>query len=86
MKSPLKLKKQLNKNIKKNQTLTVSEEACGQISFPISVGDDFNVHCLGEVCADLILKFKLKKAFEKMINSVIFFRLFPIEQRSTKRI
>ncbi|KAK7575634.1 hypothetical protein V9T40_011920 [Parthenolecanium corni] len=52
LKSPLKMKKPVNKNVKKKQTLPVSEEACGQITFPISVSDDLNIQCLGEIVTD----------------------------------
>lgn len=48
------MKKPVNKNVKKKQTLPVSEEACGQITFPISVSDDLNIQCLGEVSTDTV--------------------------------
>lgn len=36
------------KNVKKKQTLPVSENACGQFVFPITL-NDLTVHSLGEV-------------------------------------
>ncbi|XP_065215401.1 transforming growth factor beta regulator 1 isoform X2 [Planococcus citri] len=49
-KQVLKVKKPV-KNVKKKQTLTVSEDACGQLSFPITL-NDLTVHSLGEIVTD----------------------------------
>lgn len=49
----LKVKKPV-KSVKKKQTLTVSEDACGQLIFPITL-NDLTVHSLGEVCYLILL-------------------------------
>ncbi len=49
-KSPVKLKKPLNKTPKKRQSSsTSSEKGCGHLTFPIVLNDELTLHCVGEV-------------------------------------